>query len=103
MAEREAVVTNEYGIHARPSALVWKEASKYRLKAYITKPNNPDIKFHCEDIMELMTMDAPLGTKLIVHVEGDDEEARNMCDNLAKLISADHETQIAEYNDMMGR
>ncbi|MEK6885390.1 MAG: HPr family phosphocarrier protein [Nanoarchaeota archaeon] len=100
MIEKETRVTNEYGIHARPSALICTEASKYKTKAYLTIPSRSDERFRCDSIMELMTLEAGLGTKLVVHVEGDDEEARIMCDNLVKLISSDFETQVAEFNKM---
>ena len=47
-------VMNEYGIHARPAALLVKAAGKYECEILIEKDGN---KVSCKSIMGLMTIE----------------------------------------------
>jgi len=49
---RKLKIENEYGIHARPAALIVKEAARYTAEIYIEKNGN---KVSCKSIMGLMT------------------------------------------------
>jgi phosphocarrier protein len=62
-------VLNEYGIHARPAALLVKAASKYDSDIYIEKDGN---KVSCKSIMGLMTIEGYPGSTLEVSASGND-------------------------------
>jgi len=73
MAETEIVkkfkVTNEYGIHARPAALLVKAAGKYECDIFIEKDGN---KVSCKSIMGLMTIEGYPGSIMQVSASGED-------------------------------
>ena len=73
MAEETIVkkfkVTNDYGIHARPAALLVKAAGKYESEIFIEKDGN---KVSCKSIMGLMTIEGCPGSTLQVSASGGD-------------------------------
>jgi phosphocarrier protein HPr len=73
MAEETIVkkfkVTNEYGIHARPAALLVKAAGKYECEIFIEKDGN---KVSGKSIMGLMTIEGYPGSILQVSTSGSD-------------------------------
>lgn len=64
-------VTNEYGIHARPAALLVKAAGKYECEIFIEKDGN---KVSCKSIMGLMTIEGYPGSILQVSASGSDAQ-----------------------------
>ena len=62
-------VTNEYGIHARPAALLVKAAGKYECDIFIEKDGN---KVSCKSIMGLMTIEGYPGSTMQVSASGAD-------------------------------
>jgi phosphocarrier protein HPr len=64
-------VTNEYGIHARPAALLVKAAGKYECDIFIEKDGN---KVSCKSIMGLMTIEGYPGSTMQVSALGADAE-----------------------------
>jgi phosphocarrier protein len=73
MAEETVVkkfkVMNEYGIHARPAALLVKAAGKFECDIFIEKDGN---KVSCKSIMGLMTIEGYPGSTMQVSASGDD-------------------------------
>jgi len=73
MAEQTIVkklkVTNEYGIHARPAALLVKAAGKYECDIFIEEDGN---KVSCKSIMGLMTIEGYPGSTMRVSASGAD-------------------------------
>ena len=65
-------VLNEYGIHARPAALLVKAAGKYECDIFMEKDGN---KVSCKSIMGLMTIEGYPGSELLVTASGDDAAA----------------------------
>lgn len=70
MTEREIIVSNKAGIHARPAALLVKTASKF----------DSDVFFSCDgtevnakSIMSVMMLAAAMGSAVKIKVEGSDE------------------------------
>jgi len=110
----EASVANEYGVHARPSALFCLRASRHPGKVYFKCLYNPeyserasDKEYDCKNMMEMMSMEAVCGTRLKVHVEiGQDNDsearkkkeadARTTCRDLAEMISSDLDHIVTE-------
>ncbi len=64
-------VTNEYGIHARPAALLVKAAGKYECEIFIEKDGN---KVSCKSIMGLMTIEGYPGSTMQVSASGVDAQ-----------------------------
>ena len=62
-------VLNEYGIHARPAALLVKAAGKYESEIFVEKDGN---KVSCKSIMGLMTIEGYPGSELKVSATGMD-------------------------------
>lgn len=62
-------VLNEYGIHARPAALLVKAAGKYGCDIFIEKDGN---KVSCKSIMGLMTIEGYPGSTMQVTTSGVD-------------------------------
>jgi len=62
-------VENQYGIHARPAALLVKAAGKYQCDIFIEKDGN---KVSCKSIMGLMTIEGYPGSTMQVTASGSD-------------------------------
>ena len=62
-------VLNEYGIHARPAALLVKAAGNYKCDIFIEKDGN---EVSCKSIMGLMTIEGYPGSVLKVSASGSD-------------------------------
>ena len=75
MAEKTIVkklkVLNEYGIHARPAALLVKAAGKFSSDISIEKDGNV---VSCKSIMGLMTIEGFPGSVMKVSATGSDAE-----------------------------
>lgn len=76
MAEQTIVkkfkVENQYGIHARPAALLVKAAGKYECEIVIEKDGNT---VSCKSIMGLMTIEGYPGSTMQVTATGEDAHA----------------------------
>lgn len=78
---RELIILNQYGIHARPAAMLVRTASKFQ--SDITIEKGP-VKVSGKSIMGLMTLEAGFHSKVRVIVEGQDAE--QALDELQKLF-----------------
>ena len=68
---RKLKIENEYGIHARPAALIVKEAARYTAEIHIEKNGN---KVSCKSIMGLMTIEGFPGSWVTITAKGSDAE-----------------------------
>lgn len=68
---RKLKIENEYGIHARPAALIVKEAARFTAEIYIEKNGN---KVSCKSIMGLMTIEGFPGSWVTITAKGSDAE-----------------------------
>ena len=80
---REFVITNQYGIHARPAAMIVETASRFDADVLIEKDGN---RVSAKSMLGLMTLEASHGTKLRVIVEGPDAE--RVLDEFGALIDS---------------
>ena len=74
-------VTNEFGIHARPAALLVKAAGKYECDVFVEKDGN---KVSCKSIMGLMTIEGYPGSTMQVSASGKD--AQDAMDAIEELF-----------------
>ncbi len=78
---REFAITNQYGIHARPAAMIVETASRFDADVVIEKDGN---RVSAKSMLGLMTLEASHGSKLKVFVGGPDAE--QVLDELQCLI-----------------
>ena len=64
-------ITNEYGIHARPAALIVKKAANFQSEIFFEKDGN---KISCKSIMGLMAIEGYPGSELTITADGVDEQ-----------------------------
>src|SRR5215211_2450674 len=83
MAEREATVGPEAGIHGRPAAQFIKTAKRFSSQIVVIKG---DREVNAKSVMKV-TGFARKGERIIIRAEG--EDAEEAVDTLAELISKD--------------
>lgn len=81
MVEQTAIIRNEYGIHARPSAVIFKETNGYpgHLQVSCLK-GQTDLT----SMLGLLCLGLERDDEVTIGVEGPDEQA--MCDKLKDLF-----------------
>ena len=70
-ASKELTILNRLGVHARPSAMFVKTASRFRAEIWVEKDGE---RVNGKSIMGLMMLAAGHGSKLIVTCEGPDAD-----------------------------
>lgn len=81
MAERQILIRNKLGLHARASAKFVATASKYAADITLIRD---DIEVNGKSIMGIMMLAAAKGTSLAVRAEGND--ADDALDAICQLI-----------------
>ncbi|MFP4520863.1 MAG: HPr family phosphocarrier protein [Fibrobacterota bacterium] len=81
MYQKTVKVKNENGLHARPSATLVQEASKFQSEIFIEKSG---VTANAKSIMSIMVLAAEFGSDLILRAEGPDE--KEAVDSLVMLF-----------------
>lgn len=71
MIIQEVIVKNKAGLHTRPAAAVVKIASRFKSDFFIEMRGS---EVNAKSIIGVMSLAAPKGTKLILKLDGEDEE-----------------------------
>lgn len=71
MRETEVIVINRAGIHTRPAASIVKTAAKFKSEIFLIRDG---FAINAKSIIGVMTLAAEQGAKLIIRLEGEDEE-----------------------------
>lgn len=82
MITRTARVSNEYGIHCRPSAVIAKELQGYT--GNVTVTNEQGMAADPRSVLALVGLAICCGMQVTIRVSGPDEEA--VCDRLVTLF-----------------
>ncbi|MFH0921178.1 MAG: HPr family phosphocarrier protein [Fibrobacterota bacterium] len=82
MTEREIIIRNKYGLHARPSAAFVQAASQFKSDIYLV---NEDRLANGKSIISLMVLAAECGARVTLRIDGDDEA--EAMEALVKLIN----------------
>ena len=82
--EKEIIVLNSQGLHARPAALFVQTASRYDSSITVTK-NNESV--NGKSIMGILMLGAEKNSKIIISAEGDD--AAQAVSELEEFLSSD--------------
>src|SRR5216117_3182874 len=81
--EKEILLVNRLGLHARPAAMFVRIASRYRSEIWVSKEGE---EVNGKSIMGLMMLAAGQGSKLRIRCEGPDAE--EAVEELEALINA---------------
>lgn len=81
--EKELTIVNRLGMHARPSAMFVRVASRFRCEIWVAKEEE---EINGKSIMGLMMLAAGQGTKLRVRAEGPD--AAEAVKELEELVAS---------------
>ncbi len=84
MIEREFVINNEMGLHARPAAKLTQVANKYRSEVLVIKNNKIG---NGKSLLSILALGIFKGTPFKVRITGPDE-IEAMC-GVRKLIEGD--------------
>jgi phosphotransferase system HPr (HPr) family protein len=88
IAERELVIKNKTGLHARPAALFVQIANKFESEITIVKE---DQRVNGKSIMGILTLAAEKGAKIVIIAEGEDAEAA--VEELANMLLLDSDPE----------
>jgi phosphocarrier protein len=70
MTERQVLIKNRAGIHARPAALIVQTAGRFASKIHFIKDSET---INAKSIMGIITLGASYNTALTIRAEGEDE------------------------------
>jgi phosphocarrier protein HPr len=79
--EKEIMIVNRLGLHARPAAMFVRIANRYRSEVWVEKEGE---QINGKSIMGLMMLAAGQGSKLTIRCEGPD--ADKVLEELEELI-----------------
>lgn len=82
MISRELLIENKLGLHARAASKFVALAKEFGCEVKVTSPH---ATANGKSIMNMMLLQASLGTTITVETDGDDEEAA--IDALAALVA----------------
>ncbi len=71
MIEKDVVVRNRAGIHARPAALIVQTAARYSSQIEFSTDNET---INAKSIMGIITLGAGYNSRISIKAEGEDEE-----------------------------
>jgi phosphocarrier protein HPr len=72
MIEKDVVIKNRAGIHARPASLLVQTASRFGSQIFLEKDGE---RINGKSIMGIITLGATYNTPIKIVADGDDEEA----------------------------
>jgi phosphocarrier protein len=81
MPKQTVVIKNKLGLHARAASQIVSIANKYASEVTIQKGN---VTANGKSLLGILTLDAPLGSELLVEVNGSD--AQELLDKLVELV-----------------
>ena len=90
MIEKQVVIKNRLGIHARPATLLVQSASKYEADIYLSKGDVRRI--NGKSIMGVMMLAAEQGSEVLVEAEGRD--ASEAVESIGGLLESSFEDKI---------
>lgn len=71
MLEGIFIIKNRFGLHARPAATFVKKANNYKSNIWVEKDGT---EVNGKSIMGLLMLACPLGSKIMLKVDGVDEQ-----------------------------
>ena len=90
MVEREIVIKNKTGLHARPAAVIVQKANEYSSEVFLEKDGD---RVNAKSIMGVMMLAAGEGSKITILADGDDEG--DAVASIAALLESDIDSEVA--------
>jgi len=84
MVEKEIIIKNKTGLHARPAAVIVQTANKYRSDIFLEKDED---RVNAKSIMGVMMLAAAEGSKIKVIADGVDE--KEAVEKISFLLQSD--------------
>ena len=84
MINKEAVVNNQVGLHARPATFFIQKANEYKSSIWVEKD---DRRVNAKSLLGVLSLGIVKGTSINLIADGPDEEAA--LEGLVELISSD--------------
>ncbi|MBI4376629.1 MAG: HPr family phosphocarrier protein [Elusimicrobia bacterium] len=81
MVQKELVINNKLGLHARPAALFVHEANRFKSSISVAKDG---LEINGKSVMGLMLLAAECGSRVMIRAEGPDE--KEAVDALSRLF-----------------
>jgi len=72
MLEKDFLIVNRLGLHARAAAVLVQTAGKFSSEVMLEKDG---VEVNGKSIMGVLMLAAPKDSKIVVRVDGDDEQA----------------------------
>ena len=72
MAQKDIVIQNRAGIHARPAAMLVQATKNFKSNIFFERETN---RINAKSIMGIITLGAAYGSEIKIIAEGEDEEA----------------------------
>lgn len=83
MKEENVIIPNKLGLHARAAALFTKQAAAFSSRIEVIKDH---MKVNGKSIMELLTIAGVKGSRIVIRVEGSDED--QAIESLVSLVKS---------------
>ncbi|MBN2144635.1 MAG: HPr family phosphocarrier protein [Candidatus Aureabacteria bacterium] len=83
--ERRVAILNKLGLHARPAAMLVKNANRFKSDIFITKEDANGETVNGKSIMGVMMLAASIGTSLTIKAVGHD--CKEAVETLEALIN----------------
>jgi phosphocarrier protein HPr len=84
MIEKDIIIKNKTGLHARPAAILVQSANKYRADIFLEKDGD---RVNAKSIMGVMMLAAAEGAELKIIAEGEDEKIA--VEHISALLESD--------------
>jgi len=88
MIQRQVVILNRAGIHARPASLIVQTANSYEAQVYLDKDGT---RINAKSIMGIITLGASYKSELTLSADGPDEA--DVVDAIARLFESRFEEE----------
>jgi phosphotransferase system HPr (HPr) family protein len=90
MFEREIIIKNKSGLHARPAAVVVQKANEFSADIFLEKD---DDRINAKSIMGVMMLAAGEGSKIKIIADGNDEQ--DAVNTISSLLESDIDSEVA--------
>jgi phosphocarrier protein len=90
MVEREIIIKNKTGLHARPAAVIVQKANEFGSEVFLEKDGD---RVNAKSIMGVMMLAAGEGSKITIIADGDDEG--DAVDTISALLESDIDSEVA--------
>jgi phosphocarrier protein len=89
MVERDIIIRNKTGLHARPAAVVVQKANDFNSTIFLEKDED---RVNAKSIMGVMMLAAGEGSRIKIIAEGEDE--LEAVETISSLLESDIDSEV---------